>query len=233
MEQKFYIAIDGQPAGPFTIEELKSKKIQRETLVWTDGLDNWTKAENIPILKDILRGIPPPLPNTEANTTSPKIPSIQTLPPPISNNKYFGYELALRRERLFAAIIEDIFEDVIISVLILLSGRDVFNDDLYSLYSFDSIVSNMILSAIFGAIFYSMWGGNLGHKIVGLAVISAQNGEIQNKAITGAVREALKSVFSLAFIPVLWLLWDDDKQNLYDKVVKTYVVKKKKSRRDK
>jgi hypothetical protein len=32
MEQKFYIAIDGQPAGPFTIEELKSKKIQRETL---------------------------------------------------------------------------------------------------------------------------------------------------------------------------------------------------------
>jgi uncharacterized RDD family membrane protein YckC len=85
----------------------------------------------------------------------------------------------------------------------------------------------MILSAIFGAIFYSMWGGNLGHKIVGLAVISAQNGEIQNKAITGAVREALKSVFSFAFIPFLWLLWDDYKQNLYDKVVKTYVVNKK------
>jgi uncharacterized RDD family membrane protein YckC len=72
-----------------------------------------------------------------------------------------------------------------------------------------------------------MWGGNLGHKIMGLKVISAENGEIQSNAKTGAIREALKSVFSLVFIPVVWLLWDDNRQNLYDKVVKTYVVKKK------
>jgi uncharacterized RDD family membrane protein YckC len=62
---------------------------------------------------------------------------------------------------------------------------------------------------------------------MGLTVISVENGEIQNNAKTGAIREVLKCVFSLVIIPDVWLLWDDNRQNLYDKVAKTYVVKKK------
>jgi uncharacterized RDD family membrane protein YckC len=116
-------------------------------------------------------------------------------------------------------------ETIIISVPILLFfGKSEIKSDQFSL---DSIFGYAILSAILGAIFYSLWGGNLGHKIMGLIVISAESGEIQNNAKTGAIREALKSVLSIFFIPVVWLLWDDHKQNLYDKVVKTYVVKKK------
>lgn len=220
MSQQFYIAINGQQTGPFTIDDLKTKNIQRDTLVWTEGLDNWTKAEYIPLLKEVLRATPPPLPNTETKTTSQQVP-----PPnptrPLSNDKYFGYELARRRERLFATIIEGI----IIAVPILLVLGDSISDS--DPYSFDSIVGYGILSAILGAIFYPLWGGNLGHRIMRLKVISAENGEIQSNAKTGAIREALKSVFSIVFIPVVWLLWDDNRQNLYDKVVKTYVVKKK------
>ncbi|MBV6462021.1 MAG: hypothetical protein HJHJAOHD_02157 [Flavobacteriales bacterium] len=221
MSGQFYIAVNGQQTGPFTIEDLKAKNIQRDTLVWTEGLDNWTKAEHIPMLKEVLRATPPPLPNNEAKTTSQQVPPPPTPTPPISNDKYFGYELARRRERLFATIIEAI---IIAVPILLLFGDDVSNSDPYSL---GSIVGGAILSAILGAIFYPMWGGNLGHKIMGLKVISAENGEIQSNAKTGAIREALKSVFSLVFIPVVWLLWDDNRQNLYDKVVKTYVVKKK------
>ena len=62
---------------------------------------------------------------------------------------------------------------------------------------------------------------------MGLKVISSIDGSDQNKALIGALREGLKNIFSLILIPVIWLLWDKDKQNLYDKVVKTYVVKKK------
>lgn len=221
MSGQFYIAVNGQQTGPFTIEDLKAKNIQRDTLVWTEGLDNWTKAEHIPMLKEVLRATPPPLPNNEAKTTSHQVPPPPTPTPPISNDKYFGYELARRRERLFATIIEAI---IIAVPILLLFGDDVSDSDPYS---FGSIVGGAILSAILGAIFYPMWGGNLGHKIMGLKVISAENGEIQSNAKTGAIREALKSVFSLVFIPVVWLLWDDNRQNLYDKVVKTYVVKKK------
>jgi hypothetical protein len=220
MSQQFYIVVNGQQSGPFTIDELKSKNIQRDTLVWTEGLKDWTKAEYIPYLKDVLRATPPPLPNTDAKITSHKIP-----PPHFStalpDNEYFGYVLAQRRERLFGTIMETI----IISVPILLFfGKSEIKSDQFNL---DSIFGYAILSAILGAIFYSLWGGNLGHKIMGLIVISSESGEIQNNAKTGAIREALKSVLSIFFIPVVWLLWDDHKQNLYDKVVKTYVVKKK------
>lgn len=221
MSQQFYIAVNGQQTGPFTIEDLKAKNIQRDTLVWTEGLDNWTKAEHIPLLKDVLRATPPPLPNMETKTTSQQVPPPPTPTPPVSNDKYFGYDLARRRERLFATIIEAI---IIAVPILLLFGDDIIDSDPYS---FGSIVGGGILSAILGAIFYPMWGGNLGHKIMGLKVISVENGEIQSNAKTGAIREALKSVFSLVFIPVVWLLWDDNRQNLYDKVVKTYVVKKK------
>ncbi|MFQ3576521.1 MAG: M48 family metalloprotease [Cytophagales bacterium] len=222
MSQQFYIAVNGQQAGPFTIDDLKAKNIQRDTLVWTEGLDNWTKAEHIPLLKDVFRATPPPLPSAETKNTSQKVPPpLPTPTPTISNNKYFGYDLARRRERLFATILESI---IITVPILLLFGNDVSKTKPYSFYS---IVGNAILSAILGAIFYPIWGGNLGHKIMGLQVISAENGEIQSNAKIGAIREALKSVFSFAFIPVVWLLWDDNRQNLYDKIVKTYVVKKK------
>jgi uncharacterized RDD family membrane protein YckC len=222
MNQQFYLAVNGQQTGPFTIDDLKSKNILRDTLVWTEGLDNWTKAEHIPLLKEVLRATPPPLPNTETKTTSQHVPPPPTpTPQPNANDKYFGYELARRRERLLATLIEGI---IIVVTFLLIFGDLLGQSDPYS---FGSIVGGAILSAILGAIFYPMWGGNLGHKIMGLKVISAENGIIQSNAKTGAIREALKSIFSIVFIPVVWLLWDDNRQNLYDKVVKTYVVKKK------
>jgi uncharacterized RDD family membrane protein YckC len=222
MNQQFYLAVNGQQTGPFTIDDLKSKNILRDTLVWTEGLDNWTKAEHIPLLKEVLRATPPPLPNTETKTTSQHVPPPPTpTPRPITNDKYFGYELARRRERLLATLIEGI---IILVPFLLIFGDFLGQTDPYS---FGSIVGGAILSAILGAIFYPMWGGNLGHKIMGLKVISAENGIIQSNAKTGAIREALKSIFSIVFIPMVWLLWDDNRQNLYDKVVKTYVVKKK------
>ncbi|MFN3605486.1 MAG: GYF domain-containing protein, partial [Leptonema sp. (in: bacteria)] len=224
MNERYYIVVNGQQAGPFTIEELKSKGIQPDTLVWTEGLENWTKAKYIPFLKDVLRATPPPIPNTEADTTSAKVPP--TTPPPVSNDKYFGYELALRRERLLATIIENIVVWVPITMLL----GDSIND--IDSYSADYIVIDVILSLILGAFFYKIWGGNLGHKIMGLVVISAKDGQIQNNAKIGAIREVLKSVFSLFFIPVVWLLWDDDRQNLYDKVVRTYVVRKNRQEKE-
>lgn len=219
MSQQFYIAVNGQQTGPFTIDDLKTKNIHRDTLVWTVGLDNWTKAEYIPILKEVLRATPPPLPNSETKTTSQQVPPPPSPKAPISNDKYFGYDLARKRERLFAILIEGI---IIAVPIFILFGDDISENDLYS---FGSFVGYGILYAILGAIFYPIWGGNLGHKIMGLKVISSENGEVQNNAKAGAIREALKYVFSLVFIPIVWLLWDDNRQNLYDKVVKTYVVK--------
>ena len=82
-----------------------------------------------------------------------------------------------------------------------------------------------LFGAIFGAICYPIWGRNLGHKILRLKVISAADGSDYSHISQGVVREALKGALSAFFIPAMWLLWDDNKQNLYDKITKTYVVK--------
>lgn len=219
MNQQFFIAVNGTQTGPFTYEEIKTKGIHRYTLIWTEGLDNWTKAEQVEALKDLIRTMPPPVPNEEKK---------QQMPPPITphswrmnENNYFGYELARRRERFFAFFIQGIIIFSPISLFIFLS-MDGSNSFFFVRY-----IIAIVLYAIIGAIFYPLWSGNLGHKIMGLKVISSENGSDQFNAGTGVKREVLKGVFSIVLIPIIWLLWDENRQNLYDKVSNTIVVKKK------
>jgi len=221
MNTEFYLEENGQQVGPFTYEELKAKGIKRDTLIWTEGFDSWTKAENVAILKDLLRPTPPPLPNTGANTNSQQTPPIPPNVTPQQTDKYFGYELATISERFFAVLIESLI--LLVPILIIFG----VSEQTSSSFSLASIIGGAIFSAILGAIFYSNWSGNLGHKILGLKVISSKDGKDQNTAGAGALREGLKNIFGNVLIPLIWLLWDDNRQNLYDKVVNTYVVKKK------
>jgi uncharacterized RDD family membrane protein YckC len=133
----------------------------------------------------------------------------------------FGYTLASRGERLGAVIVEGIIIYLPL-YFILGSSSPLYNDDIFDI---PSLVIQTGISGILGAIFYSLWSGNLGHKLFGMKVISSVDGSDQKKAITGALRECLKGNFGLFLIPSIWLLWDSKKQNLYDKVAKTIVVK--------
>ena len=84
MMEKYYLYINDEQQGPFNIEELKNKKINRNSKVWFEGLEDWKNAEDIEELKTIVASIPPP------------IKTIST-PPPFkknisksSENKIFG-----------------------------------------------------------------------------------------------------------------------------------------------
>jgi len=58
---KKYFLHDGfQQAGPFDIEELKSKNLNRDTPIWFEGLNEWTTIGNVEELKNIITAIPPP-----------------------------------------------------------------------------------------------------------------------------------------------------------------------------
>jgi len=63
MEQKYYIVVDEKQEGPFSIEELKNKNIKRNTLVWTENMEDWMEAKNIVELEIILKKSPPPIPS--------------------------------------------------------------------------------------------------------------------------------------------------------------------------
>lgn len=70
MRQYFYS--DGQQQlGPVTKEELQSKGITKETLVWYEGLSEWTKAVDVEDLADLFPNIPTPPPIPEQKTTTP------------------------------------------------------------------------------------------------------------------------------------------------------------------
>lgn len=60
---KYYVAENGKQTGPFDIETLKKMvsegKLKEDSLVWKDGMKEWTTAKTIDELKDLFPDIPP------------------------------------------------------------------------------------------------------------------------------------------------------------------------------
>ena len=64
---KYFIIENDRQAGPFSIYELKDKNIDSGTLVWAEGMKEWTPAWQVDELKAFLYGrdtasTPPPIP---------------------------------------------------------------------------------------------------------------------------------------------------------------------------
>lgn len=75
--KKYFISFDGKDQkGGFSFDELKQQGINRDTLIWYEGLANWTKASDLPELAHLLPIAPPSLPKT---ATPPPISSTQSL----------------------------------------------------------------------------------------------------------------------------------------------------------
>lgn len=49
----YYINNGGENAGPFTIEQLQSQLVLKETLVWSNGMDAWKSADTFPELQQL------------------------------------------------------------------------------------------------------------------------------------------------------------------------------------
>ena len=59
-------SVDRVPPGPALKAALKGKidggEINRETLVWAQGMTGWAKAGEVPALSGLFAAVPPPLP---------------------------------------------------------------------------------------------------------------------------------------------------------------------------
>lgn len=69
----YYYAKQDVQFGPFTIEELKDKKLKKSTLVWTEGMTDWMTAESIDELNHILIAEPPPLPKRKSEPKKERV----------------------------------------------------------------------------------------------------------------------------------------------------------------
>jgi hypothetical protein len=58
--KKYFIHNGDEQTGPFSVEELKIKKISPDTHIWYEGLENWKEASSIEELKSLFLQTPPP-----------------------------------------------------------------------------------------------------------------------------------------------------------------------------
>jgi hypothetical protein len=62
----YFVNISGNRAGPYSMDELRqfvtSGQINKETLVWKEGMLQWQQADMVTELSDLWRSLPPPLP---------------------------------------------------------------------------------------------------------------------------------------------------------------------------
>lgn len=73
--KEYYIVIDNEKQGPFSLEELREKDIFASTLIWTEEMEDWNEAKSFEELKDILKKSIPPIPkqaNLEKNKSQIK-----------------------------------------------------------------------------------------------------------------------------------------------------------------
>jgi len=67
LDQVWYGAIGGKRAGPFTEDQMRqyilAAKIKPATLVWREGMDNWSPAGQSTDLAPLFASLPPPPPS--------------------------------------------------------------------------------------------------------------------------------------------------------------------------
>ena len=63
--KSFYYLTGKDQNGPFTMDQLVEKDLTSETLIWTDGMENWQKLKDIPELLQTIKpkSVPPPPPS--------------------------------------------------------------------------------------------------------------------------------------------------------------------------
>ena len=64
----YYIDENGDKKGPFSFDELKDAHLSEDTLVWTESMQDWEKAKNVPLLDGLWTKTPPPTPKEKVNS---------------------------------------------------------------------------------------------------------------------------------------------------------------------
>ena len=104
--KKYYLHDGKQQEGPFDIDELKAKNLNRDTPIWFEGLNEWTTINNVDELKDIITAIPPPF--ATAMASPPSIQKLRNEQKPFEN-KSVNKSSLFRNLLILAGIIVIIF----------------------------------------------------------------------------------------------------------------------------
>lgn len=74
----YFILVNNEQQGPYTVDELRARHISEETLVWCEGMAQWTPAWQVEELHNLL--FTPPLPGDSPTPNRPNEPNRPTMP---------------------------------------------------------------------------------------------------------------------------------------------------------
>jgi surface protein len=106
---KYFYLKDDEKIGPLSLEKLSASDVNKDTLVWFQGLEDWTPMHQVKELKSILNSKPPPIPigpplikkvkSTEANFNSMIYLDKNGITIKASENVVIGEEYELNGEK--------------------------------------------------------------------------------------------------------------------------------------
>lgn len=73
--KKYFLHNGSESSGPFTLEELKAKRISKTTPIWFEGMEHWKTAGEIPELTSVFVVSPPPF-----KTAATPLPNVKKIP---------------------------------------------------------------------------------------------------------------------------------------------------------
>lgn len=62
---EYYILKNNLKEGPYSIEDLKTKNITANTMIWKVGLSDWVPANQVGELSELLSNLPPEAPTSQ------------------------------------------------------------------------------------------------------------------------------------------------------------------------
>ena len=87
MEKRYYFVQGGKPYGPVAVSDFQRYGIDGQTLVFTKGMTNWTRAADVPELSHLFAPKPPVF-----APTPPTSPTPPGTPPPYDSTSSYDFE---------------------------------------------------------------------------------------------------------------------------------------------
>ena len=188
---EWHYMVGGKPVGPITADDIERKfregVVQRDTLVWTEGMPEWRPMHEVDAFSSVTRksspppipGSPPVAPSVEPNPTSDseiaessvkdreqiKLSNLRTSEPRIPWSRYFARMLDV---------------SVLCSLILILSivVSPYISPSLYlALYTSDEralVLVALPFVMVVNAIIITIFGNSLGKKIFGIHAVNVQ-----------------------------------------------------------
>ena len=77
--KQYYLVINGEKSGPFTIDQLATQQLTPETPVWTEGMSDWVPAQQVAELSSLFAS-QAPIPEASQPTATPQASAYNAAP---------------------------------------------------------------------------------------------------------------------------------------------------------